>query len=74
MSTRLRFTQDWKSYKKGDVAELRSGEAKQAIKEKVATVQTDLAPAEYQTKVNHQTKDSSDGNTQRLRTNKSRRR
>lgn len=64
--TRLRFQKDYGSHKKGDIVELRSAEAKQAIKAKAAVVQTDINPN------NHQTKDSSDGNTQRLRTNDSR--
>ena len=66
--TRVRFTKDYQSHKKGDIVDLRSAEAKQAIKAGVAVVQTDLGSGGYQTK------DSSDGNTQKLRTNNSRRR
>jgi hypothetical protein len=65
---RIRFTKDYGSHKKGDIVELRSAEAKQAIKAKVASVQTDLSAESYQTK------ESSGGNSQNLRTNKSRRR
>lgn len=65
---RVRFTKDFKGYKKGDVAELRSAEAKQAIKDKAAVVQTDMSAQSYQTK------ESSDGNTKNLRANRSRRR
>ncbi len=61
--TRLRFTKDWEGHKKGDTADLRTREAKQALKAKAATVQTDMGADSYQTK------DSSDGNTERLRTN-----
>jgi hypothetical protein len=68
MSTRLRFTKDYKGYKKGQILDLRSAEAKQIIKDKAATVQTDIGAESYQTK------ESSDGNTQRLRSNRSRRR
>lgn len=63
MSTRIRLTKDYGSHKKGDVVELRSAEAKQAIKAKAAVVLTNIDPN------NHQTKESSDGNTQRLRSN-----
>jgi hypothetical protein len=65
MTTRLRLTKDYKDYKKGEVVELRSAEAKQIIKDHAATVQTDLGAESYQTK------ESSDGNTKNLRTNKS---
>ncbi len=66
--TRLRFQKDFGTYKKGDIVDLRSAEAKQALKANAAVVQTDINPN------NHQTKDSSDGNTQKLRTHISRRR
>lgn len=68
MSTRLRFTKDYNGHKKGDVVEFRSAEAKQIIKDKAAVVQSDLSAEGYQTK------DSSDGNTQKLRSNNRRRR
>lgn len=68
MTTRLRLTKDYKDYKKGEVVELRSAEAKQIIKDHAATVQTDVGAESYQTK------ESSDGNTKNLRTNNRRRR
>jgi hypothetical protein len=68
MSTRLRFTKDYNDYQKGQVVELRSAEAKQILKDKAATVQTDLGSESYQTK------ESSDGNTKNLRPNNRRRR
>lgn len=66
--TRLRFQKDYAGHKKGDIVELRAAEAKQILKAKAAVVQTDLSAGSYQTK------ESSDGNTQRLRSNNTRRR
>jgi hypothetical protein len=63
--TRVRFQKDYGSHKKGDIVELRSAEAKQAIKAKAAVVQTDLSAGSYQTK------ESSDGNPKDLRPNQS---
>ncbi len=47
MSTRLRLLKNYNDYKKGDIIELRSAEAKQLIKNRVASVQT---AENYQTK------------------------
>ncbi len=50
MSTRLRLLKNYNDYKKGDIIELRSAEAKQLIKNRVASVQTDMSAENYQTK------------------------
>lgn len=68
MSTRLRITKDYNGYKKGDIVELRSAEAKQLLKASVASVQTDIGT---ETLV---TKDSSNGNSTVIRPHNRRRR
>ena len=67
MSTRVRFIKDFKGYKKGEVALLRTAEAHQAFQDKAAVVQTDINPVEVETK-------GSNGNTPNLRSHKPSRR
>lgn len=65
---RVRFIKDFETHKKGEVAELRAKEAKQAFKANAAEVTTDMGAESYQTK------ESSDGNTKGIRTHKRSRR
>jgi hypothetical protein len=66
MSTRLRFTKDYKGYKKGQIVDLRSAEAKQIIKDKAATVPTDIGAESYQTKVSVRDSGLNEGNFETL--------